>query len=427
MFIGLSGDEPCLPSARISLAKLDEIVVGRGTTRATAYEGRRLVLSLPDSRMSSRHSLITNTGGGRWALKDLGSKNGTWIGHQRVEKPHALADGDVTIVGHTALIFRETGGELEDAFELPPTADPGLLTLNAEATSQFSSLVKAAQTDVAIELAGASGTGKELAARAVHAVSQRLGRFVAFNCGSCSPSMIESELFGHTSGAFTGAVNARIGLIRSADRGTIFLDEIAELPPAAQTTLLRVLQEREIRPLGSDRVERVDLRLITATLKNLDAEVAAHRFRPDLRARLLGIRVCIPTLRERIEDLGWLTAMFLKQASAGRDLTFTADAVTALYTYSWPLNIRELQHAIKAACALARDRIEPSHLPEPVRRSLAARPSAPEQLSPSDVEHRNALVRTLERFDWNVSATARELGKDPKQVRRWIRRFKIVR
>src|SRR6185436_18020542 len=144
--------------------------------------------------------------------------------------------------------------------------------------------------------------GKELVARAVHALSWRPGAFIAVNCGSLASSMLEAELFGHRRGAFTGAASDRAGLIRSADQGTLFLDEIAELPAEAQASLLRVLQEKELTPVGADRPVRIDLRVVSATHQNLDDAVAAGRFRADLRARLLGVRVELPPLRDRPED-----------------------------------------------------------------------------------------------------------------------------
>jgi transcriptional regulator of acetoin/glycerol metabolism len=172
---------------------------------------------------------------------------------------------------------------------------------------------------------------------------------------------------------------------------------------------------------------KVDLRIVTATLKNLDEEVAERRFREDLRARLMGVRIELPPLRARREDLGWLIATLLERAAPGRALTFAVDAVAALYAYDWPLNIRELERALTAAAALARGRIELEHLPAAIATPAEpARPAAVD-LSTEDRELRANLLASLERNAWNLSAVSRELAKDRKQIQRWIKRFALVR
>jgi transcriptional regulator with GAF, ATPase, and Fis domain len=279
----------------------------------------------------------------------------------------------------------------------------------------------AARSTTCVEIRGESGTGKELVARAVHDLSNRRGSFVAVNCGSLPPTLFEGELFGHRRGAYTGACDERPGLIRSSDGGTLFLDEVAELPAASQPALLRVLQESEVTPLGADRAVRVNLRVVTATHRDLDVEVAAGRFRADLRARLLGLQIDLPPLRDRREDLGMLIASMLERF-APRELSLSLEAAMALYAYDWPLNVRELERVLVAAASVAHDRIEMCHLS-----SLLRKPQEPVALPVDDDELRERLASSIERHHGNLAAVARELCKDRTQVRRWMKRFGLAR
>jgi len=432
LFVGLAGDAPQTRPARISLGGLDRVDLGRGdkreASRRTADGAELLVLTLADARMSSQHARLSRLGSA-WVAEDLRSKNGTTIaGHPIVRRP--LADGDAILVGHTVLVFRDHGGEDGDLDGAPRAAAPGLATMSAELAARFAELASAARAAVPIGITGETGTGKELAARAVHALSGRAGRFVAINCGALPGSLLEGELFGHKKGAYTGAADDRAGLVRSADGGTLFLDEVAELPASSQSALLRVLQEGEVVPVGGDRPVKVDLRVVTATHKDLDAEVAAQRFRADLRARLLGVELALPALRERPEDLGLLVATLLEWIAPGRHVTFSADAVSALYAYAWPLNIRELERALAAALAAPRDRIELMHLPAALRSRPAEEPRVASDEVPLSVDDRairDGLVAAIARHGGNLAAVARELGKDRTQIRRWMKRFGLSR
>jgi transcriptional regulator with GAF, ATPase, and Fis domain len=393
----------------------------------TEDDERTLALCLDDPRMSTVHARLTRLGG-RWILEDLGSKNGTWIGGAAVQQ-HTLVDGDVFEVGHTMVVFRTTGGDDDDLDGWPPAAAMGLATLAPELAERFATIVRAAPSMLPVMIRGETGTGKELTARAVHSLSGRRGPFVAINCGALPANLVEAELFGHRVGAFTGAGAERTGVIRSAEGGTLFLDEIGELPEPAQAALLRVLQEGEVTPIGADRPTKVDVRLVTATLRDLEADVERGRFRDDLLGRLLGLTITLPPLRERREDLGLLTAMFLDQLAPGRPLELAPDCVRAIYAYAWPRNIRELERALAAACTLAGSRIELSHLPESLR-ACAPPPrmtAPPASLSPDERQLRDELARALLRLGGNVAAVARELGRDRTQVRRWMRRFGLTR
>jgi transcriptional regulator with GAF, ATPase, and Fis domain len=407
--------------ARIGLGGVDRVELGRGDDRRMArskIDGALvLTIAFPDSRMSSQHARLSRVGA-TWVIEDLGSKNGTWVRRRRITR-HPLGDRDVIVVGHTALVFRDCGGEGDDVEQHELGNVPGLDTLSVELAARFKQLAKAAREIVPIEIQGETGTGKELVARAVHALSGRSGKLAAINCGALPATLIEAELFGHRKGAFTSAVDDRPGLVRAADNGTLFLDEVGELPLSSQAALLRVLQEGEVTPIGGDRPIKVDVRIVTATHRDLAADVDAGRFRADLRARLLGVVVPLPPLRDRIEDLGFLTATLLDRIAPGRDIAFSADALAALYAHAWPMNIRELERALRAAVAVADDRIDLEHLPP----AFAALPAPPKELDGDDEQVRQQLVAAMARHAGNISAVARELGKDRTQIRRWVKRF----
>jgi transcriptional regulator with GAF, ATPase, and Fis domain len=227
---------------------------------------------------------------------------------------------------------------------------------------------KVARTRSTVLVLGESGTGKELIARAIHALSGRTGKLVPVNCGAIPEDILESELFGHEKGAFTGAVSSRVGRFQLADNGTIFLDEIGEMSPKLQVKLLRVLQERKVDPVGSTRSVDVDVRVIAATNKDLAEEVKAGRFREDLYYRLQVVPVTLPPLRDRDGDVELLARHFLDRQAADLnrpDLSFTGEALRVLSSYQWPGNIRELENLIERAAILSEtDEIQASQLPE---------------------------------------------------------------
>jgi transcriptional regulator with GAF, ATPase, and Fis domain len=266
-------------------------------------------------------------------------------------------------------------------------------------------------------LLGESGVGKEVAARMVHANSARPGGFVAVNCAGLVESLAAATLFGHSRGAYTGAIDDRPGAIRASDRGTLLLDEVGDLPLATQGTLLRVLQEREVVPVGETRPVSIDVRFVAATLRDLEREVEAGRFRVDLYARLAGLRVTLPPLRDRLEDLGGLVAASL--ARHGRpSLGLSSGAAWALCRYRWPLNIRELDQAIAAAVAVAQsDRIDLQQLPEQV----AGRAPA----AAVEAARRDELLGLLRDHRGNLAAVARALSTSRAQVHRLLRRYSI--
>jgi len=290
-------------------------------------------------------------------------------------------------------------------------------------------LLRAAAADTAVLLLGESGTGKELLAHAFHAESpRRHGRFVAVNCSAIPETLLESQLFGHRRGAFTDAREDRRGLFQEAEGGTVFLDEIGDMPPSLQGKLLRVLQEREVHPLGAPAPVPVDVQVIAATHRHLEALVEEGRFRQDLYYRLNVIAVRIPPLRERPEDLLPLVAHFLEKH--GRRLGRTAcalspQALEALRRHAWPGNVRELENALERALVLARDDVVwVEDLPEALRARPSAGAGLPGTRPLAEVE-REHILRTLRSVHSNKAAAARILGLDRKTLYRKLKGYEI--
>jgi transcriptional regulator with PAS, ATPase and Fis domain len=282
---------------------------------------------------------------------------------------------------------------------------------------------KVAATDATILIMGESGTGKELVARAIHAASPRSDRpFIPVNCGAIPAELLESEMFGHERGAFTGAIGQRAGMFQLANGGTIFLDEVGEMNPTLQVKLLRVLQDREVRPVGADRVMKVDVRVIAASNKELAAEVEAGNFREDLFYRLQVIPIVMPPLRERRSDIPLLVRHFLEKHNRkrpGRPAEIAEDAMVHLWEYDWPGNVRELENLLERLVILSEDgRIEVDHLPPSIRSFISEkkipRPTLGEEgldLNSAVEEFENRLIEeALRRTKGNKQAAARLLG-----------------
>ena len=440
LFLALECDRPLAPPARYALADVETVEIGRGGTRGAIRSHdaghRQLLLRVPDRWMSSTHARLTKVFG-RWMLEDAGSKNGTIL-NGAPEKRAVLSDGDLVELGHTFFLFRdaiptEDGDPVDtDAADLrPPVA--GLGTLLLPFSRIFSAVAQVAPSPVSVVLVGESGTGKEVMARAIHELSRRPGAFVAVNCGALPETLVETELFGYKKGAFSGAGEDRPGLIRAADRGTFFLDEIGDLPPPSQAAFLRVLQEKEVVPVGGTRPVPVDFRLVAATHRSLDHLVARGDFRADLFARISGFTVNLPPLRDRREDLGLLVGTLLRRHLAERaeDVTFTPAAARAIFRYPWPMNVRELEKALSTAVVLAGAApVEPGHLPAAVAAALQARAATPPPeaeesgpLSEEDARRKEELVALLGEHGGNISAVARVMGKARMQIQRWIKRY----
>jgi two-component system response regulator HydG len=289
---------------------------------------------------------------------------------------------------------------------------PNILGEDPELLRVFGTARDVAASPSTVLVTGESGTGKELMAQAIHRASGRRGPFIALNCAALPETLMEAELFGHTKGAFTGAVQARAGHIQAADGGTLFLDEIGDMPLAAQARLLRVLQEKRVTPIGADKPVDVDVRVIAATHKNLEEMVEAQTFREDLYYRLSVIPIHLPALRHRSEDVVPLAQSLLahhNRVSGKPPMTLGADAETALKAHSWPGNVRELAHTIERACLLARNgRITAETLGGPMRR--LGRAAAPARIAVGSSGP--AIVRSVEGESLNLKAALDTIERD---------------
>jgi Nif-specific regulatory protein len=284
---------------------------------------------------------------------------------------------------------------------------------------------RVAPTTSTVLIQGETGTGKELVARAIHRASSRAGRpFVAINCAAITESLLESELFGHAKGAFTGATAQKIGKIESATGGTLFLDEISELAGPMQAKLLRVLQEREVEPVGGTRSIKVDVRILAATNRNLEQEVRAGRFREDLFFRLNVLSITTPPLRERLEDIPLLAESFVMKVSKKYNVpikTLSARTQALLMEYDWPGNVRELENAIERAVVLGdADEIVPEDLPKCICETPTSEPDGGYYCA---IKHskRQLIVRALGQANGHYIEAARILGLHPNSLLRLIR------
>ena len=354
-------------------------------------------------------------------LRDLGSKNGTFVNSRRVGGDGvALARGDVIRIGDTLILFHETLS--------PPPPDavaiPGILGHSDAARSLRSAVARHAPGRLNVLLLGETGTGKELAARAIASLGRPGKPFLAFNAAAIPPGLVEATLFGHVRGAFTDARESRPGLFRAADHGTLFLDEVADLAPETQARLLRVLEERAVLPVGGTQPIPVEVRLLAATNRDLAAEVAAGRFRADLYARLAAVVVRIPPLRERPEDIPVLATAFAMEARPG-GRGFSAMAMERLLAHPWPFNVRELKAIVEQAVVLSPEG-RPVDLPKDVLGRLDEHARLfGEPAQPGKALDRQTVEEALLRAQGNVARAAAALGKDRGQFYRLLRRLGV--
>jgi sigma-54 dependent transcriptional regulator, acetoin dehydrogenase operon transcriptional activator AcoR len=432
LFLVFGCDHPFDPGARFRLNGIDAVELGRADSlraERTSENGARVLrIGIPDPRISSTHARLEKVLGS-WMVVDRNSKNGTLLDGTRTSRS-AVADGAILELGHTFFLFHEEaateGPDELRGVDLKPLEN-GLATFSPALAARFERVVLVARSDSSVLLQGETGTGKEVLARAIHEASGRPGPFVAVNCGAIPATLVESELFGHRKGTFTGA-EEHPGLVRSSDRGTLLLDEIGDLPLPAQAALLRVLQEKEVLAVGSVRPLKVDLRVVAATHRDLTKLGSEGTFRTDLLARLSGFTFHLPPLRERREDLGLLVAALLCKSSV-EEISFTAEAARALLLHDWPRNIRELEKCVVGAVVLSKGgKIDLEHLPDDVRGASEGRPSpqapdAPVEIHEEDDRKRcDELVAQLRAHHGNVTETARAMGKARTQIQRWLRR-----
>jgi DNA-binding NtrC family response regulator len=302
-------------------------------------------LALPDSHVSRRHCELQLTERGI-VLRDLASKNGTFVRDVAVMEARLLPGVPIQL-GDTELVIEPIG----EAAILPLSTGESFghaIGRSLAMRALFSKLERAAPTDETVLLLGESGTGKEVLAQEIHAHSPRKDKpFVVIDCGAIAPDLVESELFGHEKGAFTGANAPRTGLLAQAEGGTLFIDELGELPLDLQPKLLRAIEKRQIRRLGSEQVVSFDARIVAATHRNLRAKIQDGSFRADLYFRLSVVEVHVPALRERKDDIPLFVERFLKERTPPRSLAdLPAGALPLLEAYDWPGNVRELRNTV---------------------------------------------------------------------------------
>ncbi len=445
LYVVMNARDPETPAARHSLEGVSRVSVGRGavgSSKRTHVAGEtRLDITVPDARVSAKH-LELSLALGRWTAEDASSRNGTFVNGEAARRA-VLVDGDIIEIGDTFLQFAAAAALADDPADECVSAQgrPGMATLLPDLARVFERLPLVARSDESVLVRGASGTGKELIARAVHELSGRSGTFVAVNCGALPETMVEAELFGHRRGAFSGAAGERAGLVRSASGGTLFLDEIGDLRLASQAALLRVLQEKQVRPIGSDAPVAVDLRVVCATHRPLDELVASGDFRGDLLARLRGFVIELPSLRARRADLGLLVATLLRRhQGAGKLPSLSGAAARALFAHEWTYNVRELEKALSTALTLAgTEPIRVEHLPAALHGPSPSPSKPPSDISTIDDDRspsssgndsageprRGRLIRLLREYQGNVAAVARVMGKGRTQIHRWLERFGI--
>jgi DNA-binding NtrC family response regulator len=436
--------------------------------RIGAMDDNDIVLG--DETVSRYHCRIVQEDSG-YVLVDLRSTNGTFVNKVRIREAY-LRPGCTIGVGQTQLKFN---AREEEVAIVPSRADRcgELIGANARMREIYAIVEKIAPTATTVVIEGETGTGKEVVAQTIHKLSPRSksGDLVVFDCGAVPPNLIESELFGHEKGSFTGAVMTRQGLFELADGGTLFLDELGELPLDLQPKLLRALEQREIRRVGSAKPMKVDVRIIAATNRNLEDEVRDGRFRQDLFYRLSVVRLMLPSLRERPDDIVPLVNHFLRTQpynrnpeGAQRVRTVTRDALAALTAYPWPGNVRELVNVLERAVSFCEgDAITPADLPDYVRDARPALgrapltndgedtstevarnflganacPRPPEELTNGDVTFKDAkerwvssferdyIVSLLKRHNGNISHAARDADIDRKYFRKLMKKYGI--
>ena len=334
----------------------------------------------------------------------------------------------------------ELKGLVERALQKAPAAapqtavrdnmPPALLGRTPVMTGVYKQIAHAASSDAPVLIIGESGTGKELVARAIHQHSNRAARpFVPINCGALTETLLESELFGHTKGSFTGAINDAKGVFQTAHTGTVFLDEVGEMSPGLQVKLLRVLQEGEVRPVGSSRAIRTDVRILAATNVDVERAVADGKFRQDLFYRLGVVIITLPPLRERREDIPLLIERFMKGAvaKAGKQVELTPAAVESLSSYPWPGNVRELENMIERLVVFSRgSRIDVGDLPPTVTpRAPAIERRLFDDLPTLEEIERRYLLHVLEQVGNNRTRAAEVMGIDRRTLYRMAERFGV--
>lgn len=442
-----------------------------GTTKQHTFDKDSITLGatddndlvLEDDTVSRNHCRIWLEGD-HYMVTDLQSTNGTFVNRVRVREAFLKADCTITL-GKTDIQF----APVDERLNIMPSDKQRfgeIIGRNAALREIYTILEKIAPTDATVIIDGETGTGKEVVARTVHQQSRRReGPFIVFDCGAVPENLIESELFGHEKGAFTGALATRQGVFELANGGTVFLDELGELALDLQPRLLRVLEQREVKRVGGQKTTKVDVRVIAATNRDLQKEVKAGRFREDLFYRLSVVRVSLPPLRERKEDLPLLIKHFLKNGNFNRSATgerkvsqISREALDRMVAYEWPGNVRELHNVVERAVSFAdTDTLElrdlPEHVAQPRSSPTIAAARSPEPIvapgmpvqhdaasAPQAVQlgeatfkdakekwvasfERDYIAQLLKKNNLNISHAAREADIDRKYFRKLMKKY----
>jgi DNA-binding NtrC family response regulator len=404
-------------------------------------------VQLTDSKVSGLHCEIRLDDRG-YRLRDLDSTNGTYVSSLRINDVYIQAGAQIAL-GGTRLKFEPLGESVE--IELADTDRFGsMIGRSVKMRELFARLEKLARTDTTVLVTGETGAGKELVAEALHDHSPReKGPFVVLDCGSIPPNLIESELFGHERGAFTGATSSYAGAFERAHGGTVFLDEIGELPLAMQPKLLRVLERKEVRRVGGAKTIEVDVRIVAATNRDLGVEVNRGRFREDLYYRLAVARVHVPPLRERKDDLPLLIEHILATTPGGETASIAQETIDLMMKHDWPGNVRELRNVIERAVLLAETpeseaalRRAPPPVPAKTDMTPSTTASSPDasMTVPVDIAtpfkvakqnvvsefERRYISKLLAHHDGNISAAARAAGIDRMSIHKMLHRLGLA-
>jgi len=432
--------------AGLSVELSDGLSLGRDPSlspphgaKAVAEAGGHFCVLHPT--VSRRHALIRNDFGVPY-LSDLGSSNGTRVAGKKAVGNTALPLQSVVRLGDTLAIVDEP---CVDASNDAPSALPGR---SARMARLRSLLARAAPQVSPVLILGETGTGKERLAADIHRASGRRGPYLKLSCAELSPQLIESQLFGHERGAFTGAENRHSGLFVAAHLGSLFLDEIGELPLESQAKLLRVIQEHEVRPVGSTRTQQVDVRIITATNRDLEQEVANGKFRRDLLARLSVFELKLPSLRERRQDiLSWLDRLSERSGRRQSSPHWQPFVAERVLLHDWPDNLRGLDRLVQRILSIGEgvtvgmqllresmpELCENAELdpPEPIRTTPPARdpgtPSLDQAKAVPATPTRDEFLTIYEAMDRNIRAISMHFGRDRRQIYRWLELFGIQR
>lgn len=422
---GFRGLQPAWP---LTLGQQESWEIGRDPSAS---------ISLPVSAVSRRHAEL-RCERGQWLVRDLGSTNGTLVDGQRVLEAPLEPDAELR-VGDAIFKLVPHGGQGYARYFIDGAMARGEQRLAARSTALVggfqmdqvaAAMERIAPSLLSVLLLGESGTGKEVAARQLHEQSGRRGRFSAVNCAALPENLIESELFGYKKGAFSGADRDKDGLIQAAHQGTLLLDEIGDMPLPAQAKLLRVLQSREVLPLGATRPEPVDVRVVAATHRDLGRLQRQGTFRRDLFARLNEFPLVLPPLRDRKEDIYQLAMTFVQRGPQPH-LVMSFPFIAGLLHHDWPYNVRELESAIKRACTLAGHEAKGApllleeHLPDSVKQAIVDYARSQPRQGKTETPAEHELRELLEQEQGNVAAVGRKLGRARMQIHRWMKRYEI--